>query len=307
MARVQAAIASTITMSRIRADRIATLYFFGPLHRLVGEGSANRVPILMYHSISDGEAGGKHPYFETRTSPRVFDEHVKYLRDNNYSVISPEEVVANVAEQNIEHRKCVAITFDDGFRDFYTNAFPILSKYGFIATMYLPTAYIQQKAQNFKGIDCLSWSEVRELQRAGMQFGSHTVTHPVLKQISHAQVESELVQSKQTIEQELGIGVTSFAYPYAFPEEDREFTQRLRGALESSGYQNGVSTVIGSTHSPDEKFFLKRIPANSWDDLALFHAKLAGDYDWLRGPQYLRKWAKKLAGGAIASSATARN
>lgn len=281
-------------MSSIRADRIATLYFFRPLHRIAGGRSAGRIPILMYHSISDSAADGRHPYFDTRTSPRIFDQHMKFLRDHNYSVISPEAVVAKFDEQDLENQKCAVITFDDGFRDFYTNAFPILSKYGFTATMYLPTAYIQQQTQSFKGMDCLSWNEVRELHRAGMQFGSHTVTHPVLKQISHGELETEVGRSKQTIEQELGVGVTSFAYPYAFPEEDREFTGRLRRALENAGYQNGVSTVIGSTHTPEEKFFMKRLPANSWDDTALLEAKLAGDYDWLRTPQYLAKAVKTL-------------
>jgi peptidoglycan/xylan/chitin deacetylase (PgdA/CDA1 family) len=256
----------------------------------------------MYHSVSEGEADRRHPYFDTRTSPRVFEQHMKYLRDNNYSVVSPETVVAGLDEEKFEGQKRAVITFDDGFRDFYTNAFPILSKYGLTATMYLPTAHIQQQTQRFKGIDCLSWNEVRELHRAGMQFGSHTVTHPVLKQISHSELEAELGDSKQAIEQELGVGVTSFAYPYAFPEEDREFTDRLRGALEGAGYQNGVSTVIGSTHSPKEKFFMKRLPANSWDDTALLQAKLAGDYDWLRTPQYLQKWAKKFAGRANGGS-----
>ena len=285
-------------MSSIRADRIVTLYFFRPLHKLAGGPGAKRIPILMYHSISDSAANGRHPYYDTRTSPRVFDQHMKLLHNNNYTVISPEAVVAQFNQKDFENRKCAVITFDDGFRDFYTNAFPILSKYGFTATMYLPTAYIQEQTQSFKGIDCLSWNEVRELHRAGMQFGSHTVTHPVLKQVSHSELETEVGRSKQTIEQELGAAVTSFAYPYAFPEEDREFTGRLRGALENAGYQNGVSTVIGSTHAPEDKFFMKRLPANSWDDPALLEAKLAGDYDWLRAPQYLQKWGKKFAGRA---------
>ena len=293
-------------MPSIRTDRIATLYFFRPLHKLAGESSVKRIPILMYHSISESEKDGRHPYFETRTSPRVFEQHMKFLRDHNYSVISPDAVVAKFGVQGFEKQKYAVITFDDGFRDFYTNAFPILSKYGFTATMYLPTAYIQEQTQSFKGIDCLSWNEVRELHRAGMQFGSHTVTHPVLKQVSHSELETEVGRSKQTIEQKLGAAVTSFAYPYAFPEEDRAFTGRLRGALENAGYQNGVSTVIGSTHAPEEKFFMKRLPANSWDDTALLEAKLAGDYDWLHAAQHLYKKLARPAGNGKTTSVGAQ-
>ena len=117
-------------MSSIRADRIVTLYFFRPLHKLAGGPGAKRIPILMYHGISDSAANGRHPYYDTRTSPRVFDQHMKLLHNNNYTVISPEAVVAQFNQKDFENRKCAVITFDDGFRDFYTNAFPILSKIG---------------------------------------------------------------------------------------------------------------------------------------------------------------------------------
>ncbi len=74
----------------------------------------------------------------------------------------------------------MVITFDDGFADFYTNAFPLLNRYGFSATVYLPTAYIGKSAREFKGVECLTWDQVRALDRAGVEFGSHTVSHPQL-------------------------------------------------------------------------------------------------------------------------------
>jgi peptidoglycan/xylan/chitin deacetylase (PgdA/CDA1 family) len=123
-------------------------------------------------------------------------------------------------------------------------------------------------------------------------FGSHTVTHPILKEVAHDQLEAELRDSKATIENELGFAIDSFAYPYAFPQHDREFVQRLRGVLIEAGYQNGVSTVIGSTHGIEDRFSLKRLPANSWDDPSLFAAKLNGDYDWLGNVQSLSKSLK---------------
>ena len=99
----------------------------------------------------------------------------------------------------------------------------MLQQYGFGATVFLPTAYIGEQSIQFKGADCLTWREVRELNDHGIVFGSHTVTHPQLRELSRAALAEELAKSKQTIEEKLGCGVESFAYPYAFPQTDSDF------------------------------------------------------------------------------------
>ena len=261
----------------------------------------------MYHSISETTQDA-HPYFLTETSPVIFAEQMKYLRDNGYSAISLDEVVALLGSKSpAETKKYVVITFDDGYRDFYTEAFPILQKYELNATVFLPTEYVRERAQSFKTKDCMTWQEVRELRKAGVVFGSHTVSHPQLHSVSRAQVADELRRSKETIESELGERITGFSYPYAFPEDDREFTKRLQTQLEECGYEAGVTTVLGSVQKLEDRFTMKRLPANSCDDPALFQAKLEGDYDWLRRAQYMRKLLKrkpKQAGcGAAAADA----
>jgi len=278
--------------SALRVDRLVSLRVVRPLRRISSSPAALRIPILMYHSISEPGADSRHPYFGTVTSPAVFEQQMRYLHDSGFEMLSPADIFANGETSIRIVRKPVIITFDDGFRDFYTNAQPILAKYGFTAVMYLPTAYIQKTATTFKGYECLTWNEVRELSRAGVLFGSHTVTHPVLKEVGHDQLEAELRDSKKTIEDELGFAIDSFAYPYAYPQHNREFVQRLRGVLIDAGYQNGVSTIIGSTHGIEDRFCLKRLPANSWDDPTFFAAKLNGDYDWLGNVQYLSKSLK---------------
>ena len=279
-------------MSEFRADRFASLYFVRPFRRLTFSRNQLRIPILMYHSIAEPSTDSRHPYFGTVTSPAVFEQQMRYLHENGFETLAPADIFANGETSIRIVRKPVIITFDDGFLDFYTNAQPILAKYGFTAIVYLPTAYIQKTTATFKGLDCLTWSEVRELSRAGVLFGSHTVTHPVLKEVNHDQLEAELRDSKSTIENELGFAIDSFAYPYAYPQHQREFVQRLRSVLVDAGYQNGVSTIIGSTHGIEDRFCLKRLPANSWDDPTFFAAKLNGDYDWLGNVQYLSKSLK---------------
>jgi peptidoglycan/xylan/chitin deacetylase (PgdA/CDA1 family) len=275
----------------LRGDALATLYFFHPLRRLAPSRKL-RIPILMYHSISDSDESSIHPYYRTSTSPAVFAQHMKFLHDNNYQVVGPSEAVALMGASELGGAQPVVITFDDGFENFYTQAFPILNQYGFGAIMYLPTAHIGPVQQQFNGKQCMSWSQVRELRAAGIEFGSHTVTHPQLKFLDDAAVEDEVRTSKEVIEQELGCTVTSFAYPYAFPETDRAFTHRLASTLEGAGYENGVSTIIGTADRNGDRYFMKRLPVNACDDIRLFRAKLEGGYAWVHTAQYASKLMK---------------
>lgn len=271
-----------------RADRVATLYFFHPLRRLLRHGSAG-IPILMYHSISgDVEEHGS-AYFHICTAPRVFREHVKLLSSSGYKTVGLGEAVSMLEAGNGATEKLVVLTFDDGYEDFYTEAFPILSEFGYSATVFLPTAYIGDSARRFNGRRCLTWNQVRELRDEGIEFGSHTVTHPQLHSVGPRQFRDELQESRWKIEGELAESVESFSYPYAFPETDRFFVRQLQGTLQEAGYKRGVSTIVGKAGPTDDRLFLKRLPANSDDDLQFFHAKLEGAYDWLHPLQYASK------------------
>jgi peptidoglycan/xylan/chitin deacetylase (PgdA/CDA1 family) len=273
----------------MRADAVATLYLVQPLRRLT-RSSASCVPILMYHSVSNRQ-DHQHPYYQTATRPEVFARQMKFLRAEGFSALALRDV-AKALEHPTPGVRPVAITFDDGYRDFYSNAFPVLQENGFTASMYLPTAYIGDSSRRFQDAACLTWSEVRELHRAGIEFGSHTVTHPQLRSEKLDSVRREVRDSKGTIEQTLGGAVTSFAYPYAFPETDTGFRKDLRDILEESGYENGVCTTIGRATASGDRYFMKRLPVNSCDDPRLFRAKLEGAYDWLHTFQYASKLLK---------------
>ncbi len=246
------------------------------------------MPILMYHSISENLFGMSHPYYHIHTSPEVFSQQMRWLRNEKYSTISLAEAWEAVSS-GADISKKVVLTFDDGYRDFYTEAASVLKQCGFSATVFLATDRIQQRPARIEGADYLTWSDVRELHGAGMRFGSHTVTHADLRSLDPSQIEFEVGRSKEVIEQNLGEAVDSFAYPFAFPEEDKDFVRFLEDFLENMGFDYGVCSILGRAHKKSNRHFLPRLPVNNWDDAMFLRAKCEGGYDWLHWPQLLKK------------------
>ena len=302
----------------------------------------------MYHSISDEPESG-HPYYWINTSPARFGEHMKFLQENNYTVISLSQAVEIIQSQGsnrpqtgsnfssvarfhgsqdrsshpsiirtlqycrtaeVEHPapctlcpdKLAVLTFDDGYDDFYTHAFPILKKYNYTATAFLPTSFIGNSKPGLIGKKHMDWDKVRELQRNGINFGSHTVTHKQMWKSEDTIVFNELRGSKGTIEEKTGERVDAFCYPYWFPEHDKTFVGRMKDLLDKTGYTCGTGTRIGTTHRADERMILKRVPVNSADDLRFLSKKLSGNYDWVSKIQRPYKVIKAWKMGQVSNS-----
>ncbi len=353
----------------MRLDRFITLNIVRPWRRMFSESGSPKhrttetpsqdwpVPVLMYHNIIDDPEPGISPYYKVNTSPRVFAEHMQFLADHGYKTITISDLVSSLASHRPTvppyHRatvlgpvasnpKLVAITFDDGFSSVFKEAYPVLKKHGFIATVFLPTAFIGDDRRQFRPrgsalsnlngsggsrrpdlsgnpqlstsavpnyrtteppkhgtTDCLTWSEVREMSEAGIEFGSHTVNHPKLVDLGWTEIETELQNSKTEIERRLCKAVTSFCYPFAFPQTDVTFKQKFQSCLSQAGYDCCITTQLGRVRPGDDVFQLKRLPANSMDDSVLLEAKLHGAYDWLGIPQGFVKALKRHAEPAI--------
>lgn len=271
-----------------RLDRLVTLYLSHPLVRTFGPKAKSCVPILMYHSISENLFGMSHPYFQINTHPRMFSAQMRWLKRSGYRTLDLGEVLKGL-ETKADLRKAIVLTFDDGYRDFYTEALPVLKQCGFTATIFLATDRIGNTPLRIEGADYLTWSDVRELHAEGIRFGSHTVTHPDVRSLGPEQLEYELGRSKEVLEEHLGVSVESFSYPHGFPEEDKDYTRYLQDVLCNCGYNHAVSTILGRASAKSNRFFLPRLPVNSLDDQAFFFAKLEGGYDWLHWPQLLKK------------------
>jgi peptidoglycan/xylan/chitin deacetylase (PgdA/CDA1 family) len=277
-----------------RSDRFLTLFFFHPLikRRIC---SQVKIPILMYHAIASVKLAHRHPYYETSTSPSLFGKQMELLRKKGYEIVGIEKAL----ELKSSHPcKMAVITFDDGFYDFFEQAFPVLEMNGFSATVFLPVGLM---GKEFAGRPIMTWDHARTLSRKGIWFGSHSITHRKLTEMTLSDAEYEIRQSKKILESSLGTSINTFAYPYAFPEQDKRFLKRYRNMLEISGYRAGVTTKIGTAVPQDDRFSLKRLPINDFDDLRFFEAKLEGAYDWLHSAQNLAKTLKHWTAGRLKS------
>lgn len=280
-------------MLTLRPDRAATLYFFHPMQRLFRRRSTG-IPILMYHSISSAPELSDRPYLQTHTDPTIFRRQIEFLHRNGFRTIGLLAALEQIRRGSTHRGQQVVLTFDDGYADFYSEAFPILCQHDYTATVFLSTGFIGKEARRFtgkyfSGEPALTWNQVQELSNYGIEFGSHTVTHPQLCELSVPDVERELRYSKSQIEDSVGIAVTQFSYPLAFPRHRRDFTDALERLLSENGYLAGVCTTIGTATNRSNPHFLERLPVNSLDDDALLAAKLTGSYNWLRHPQNLYK------------------
>lgn len=283
-------------MALPRLDRHLSVYWVAPMRNATAALRRRRpeIPILMYHSVSDDPETGVGPYYRLATPPALFRDHLSILDDAGYSVVSLREAVAALGRPTPSPVKHAVITFDDGFRDFLTDAWPALARRSFGATVFLPTQYIDAPRRSFAGRECLEWSEVLELRRAGIDFGSHTVSHPKLEQLSETDLEGELARSRDCLEQRLSEKVDLFCHPYAFPAGNRAYVERFRATLLRTGYSIATTTNVGRADERSDPLMLPRLPVNGADDRRLFAAKLDGAYDWIARPQSLLKRVRRL-------------
>lgn len=272
----------------LRFDRAGTLYLARPFLRLLPSRGV-RIPILMYHSVADEDESAGPPYYRIATAPALFLQQMTWLHEWGYRTTNLATAMELLQADGNAAEKVVVITFDDGYRNFCQYASPALERFGFTATVFLPTGSIGDQPQVFNRRECMTWKDVRELQQCGISFGSHTVTHPQLHGLKADRIREEIVRSRQTIEEKTGCAIDSFAYPYAFPQTDTRFKAVLREILTEHGYRYGVCTQIGRAERGSDPLFLERLPVNSADDAALLGAKVAGAYDWVGDVQSMVK------------------
>jgi peptidoglycan/xylan/chitin deacetylase (PgdA/CDA1 family) len=203
-----------------------------------------RVPILMYHYI---EIPGSTTLPWLYNKPDVFESQLKTLSNDCYQSAFVSEVADAIDGSKPLPPKSIAITFDDGYEDMYTNAFPLLKKYGMKGTMYIIVNALDKPGY-------LTQEQVKEMSDSGyVEIAAHTMNHPDLTKKNWEVAHYEIAGSKITLEKIIGKPVTDFAYPYGF------FTAIDEGICLQAGYHSCASTYPGQVQTFSNRFSLYRL------------------------------------------------
>ena len=232
----------------------------------------NKIPILTYHSID--ESGSV-----ISTKSDIFRKQIKFLSEAGYKTISLETLGKHLRGQIDLPPKTIVLTFDDGFQNFYTTAFPILSEYNFTATVFLITDYcgtFNDWSGNLPGLErsnLMNWDEIRELSNAGIEFGAHSLSHADLTRISTKAACHEIIGSKTAVEERLGKVVTAFAYPYgSYNTTIKRITQEY--------FTIACTTNLGKVEANDDMYALKRLDTYYLSNERIFRQVLSENFDW---------------------------
>jgi peptidoglycan/xylan/chitin deacetylase (PgdA/CDA1 family) len=194
---------------------------------------------------------------------------MRYLHTEGYAVVTLRELAVLLEANAALPAKTVVLTFDDGFRNFYTEAFTVMSQYGFRATVFLVSDYAG-KHNDWPGnppqlprSELLSWEEIRELHRYDIEFGSHTRTHPDLTKLGHKEARFEIRDSKRAIGEKLGREPVTFAYPFGRSNGD------VREIVEDN-FRVACSTNLGFVRPSNYAFLLPRLDSYYLSSQRLF-------------------------------------
>ncbi len=245
--------------------------------------------ILMYHSLDESGSVVSLP-------PDTFRAQVRSLFERGIPAVTPQRLLDG---QGMEPgHPAVALTFDDGFANFYTQAFPALSDYNMKATVFLVPGCCGGVSEwggqpsSFRDREILCWSKVEELHRAGIKFGAHSMTHTLLPAVPPRRARAEVLESKKRIEDRIGEPVEAFSYPYG---SQSKATRELVAAH----FEIGCTTRMGYLTPQSKRESLERIDIYYLRDLMWFRRlfrRRTGAY--LAGRALLRRGRELLAGPA---------
>jgi len=211
-----------------------------------------RIPIVTFHYVEYV----KDPKDTIRKSldiiPFVFDKELQAINNGHYKTIFVKDIPKIISGEIPYSSKSAALTFDDGYEDFYTDVFPLLKKYNVKATIFIVYDFIGRKG-------FMSEKQIKEIINSQLvELGAHTLDHLYLKLLPENIVIKQMSESKKILEETFKVKIESFAYPYG------AFSQDTINLVRSAGYTNAVSEIPGIIQSNDNLFYLSRIRAGSF-------------------------------------------
>lgn len=240
-----------------------------PVRTAVLERTTDRLPILLYHRVAPEGSPGTERY---RVTPEAFEEQLRYLKDAGFRSVNLDEWAGAMAARRPLPGRAVAFTFDDGYRDFLTWAWPALSRHGFTATVFLVAERVGGTnlwdASYGEELPLLDWEEIRRLRDEGVAFGSHGCTHRALPSLPNAEAARVLARSRRVLEEGLERPVTAIAYPWGLSDG------AVRHFAGACGYGVGLDSKGGRCRLHGDPLNLPRIEVEGSDGLEAFVAKL---------------------------------
>ena len=235
--------------------------------------SPSAIPVLMYHRIVP--EAPKHSHHGIWVTVQSFEQNLHSLQHRGYSSITFEQYQLFLNGKFTLPKKPVILTFDDGYEDNYTYAFPLLKKYGFSAVIFL-VAEIKRRTNFWDAeepqVPLLNNEQIREMSGAGIEFGSHTVTHLDLTQCPPDLIQKELIKSKKILEHRTGKDIISLAYPYGAVNE------RIKALTAEAGYTFGIATNSGPVKFYEDLLEIRRTQIFPWTDRFGFWKKTQKRY-----------------------------
>ncbi len=251
-----------------KSDRYADVYnppgaatpsaFPQAISHLPPENKSVHVPILLYHYVEYNP----NPKDTIRTKLSVtsfwFEKQLQYLNANGYTSVTFTDLYEAIRKGKSLPPKPVILTFDDGYRDFYTDAWPLLKKYHVKATEFVIAGFLDKP--NY----LLSWqlSQIATDSSRLVTIGAHTTHHPALPTLPPEKAFAEIFNSKKVLEEKLNMPVTVFNYPYG------QFDSTVEALVKKAGFQMAVSTLFGATESWQNIFILPRVRVGNYDGAA---------------------------------------
>lgn len=232
--------------------------------------------ILYYHRVIDKEECRDVKLNGMCVNVDIFNKQMAFLA-KFYNFVSEEDVKEAIENNAKLPDYPVWITFDDGYKDNYTNALPILKKYNIPATIFVTTGYVNKRISPY-----MNWHEIKNMAEAGVFIGAHTVSHKILSELSERETMDEITSSKDEIEQTLNRRIISFAYPVG---KKRHYnSEKCIPILKKNGFKLAVTTIGGFNRLRFKvpNFELRRMGISYEDTLNFFKFKISLAAFWQR-------------------------
>lgn len=248
-------------------------------------GRRGRLIILMYHAVT---ADVVRDPAQLATPLSLFRQQMIWLRELGVPIVSLSEGVSRLRESRLDQR-VVALTFDDGYLNTYSLAFPVLEELGYPATVFLVPKVMGQRHADFAPAQLgpfMDWGHAREMQCHGIDFGSHSLTHRQLASLPLEDVEDEMRRSKNIIEQALSRPLDGFCYPFG---SYGAFTKATEACGLELGYRYLATSLAGHNVKGGDVTRLKRLRMSWLDDCRReVQKQCAGSYNWYRFYEWTR-------------------